>query len=87
MKSLKVFKSSLLALAFLSVSSAANAESLAIINATVHTVTDQGVLTNATVIIDQGKIISINPDVISADKTLDANGRVLTPGLIGTMNQ
>jgi len=87
MKLVKIFKLPLIALAVLSVTSAASAESLAIINATVHTVTDQGVLTNATVIIDDGKITSINPTVVSADKTLDANGRVLTPGLIGTMNQ
>jgi imidazolonepropionase-like amidohydrolase len=87
MKSIKVFKSSLIALAFLSVTSTASAESLAIINATVHTVTEQGVLTNATIIIDEGKITSINPEVITADKTLDAKGRILTPGLIGTMNQ
>ena len=87
MKLIKIFKLPLIALAVLSVTSAASAESLAIINATVHTVTDQGVLTNATVIIDGGKITSINPAVVSADKTLDANGRVLTPGLIGTMNQ
>jgi imidazolonepropionase-like amidohydrolase len=87
MKPLKAFRTSLIALAFLSVASTASAESLAIINATVHTVTDQGVLTNATVIIDQGKITSINPEIITADKTLDAKGRILTPGLIGTMNQ
>jgi len=87
MKSMKLFKTSLIALAFTSVTFTANAESLAIINATVHTVTEQGVLTNATVIIDDGKITAINPAVVSADNTLDANGRILTPGLIGTLNQ
>ena len=87
MKTRKLFTSSLIALAFASITSVANAESLAIINATVHTVTEQGVLTNATVIIDDGKITAINPVVVSADKIIDANGRILTPGLIGTMNQ
>jgi imidazolonepropionase-like amidohydrolase len=85
MKKIKLFKASLVALALATVCSA-NAESLAITNATIHTVTKQGVLTNATVVIDNGKIIAINPEKIEADVTFDAMGKILTPGLIGSMN-
>ncbi|MBA6353568.1 amidohydrolase family protein [Colwellia sp. BRX9-1] len=82
---MKLFKASLVALALAAISHA-NAESLAITNATIHTVTEQGVLTNATVVIDDGKIIAINPEKIVADVTFDAMGKILTPGLIGSMN-
>nr|WP_220459966.1 MULTISPECIES: amidohydrolase family protein [unclassified Colwellia] len=85
MKKIKLFKASLVALALAAISHA-NAESLAITNATIHTVTEQGVLTNATVVIDDGKIIAINPEKIDADVTFDAMGKILTPGLIGAMN-
>lgn len=85
MKNIKLFKASLVALALASVCSV-NAEILAITNATIHTVTEQGVLTNATVVIDNGKIIAINPEKINADVVFDAMGKILTPGLIGSMN-
>jgi len=86
MTNFKLFKTSLIALALAS-STASFAESFAITNATVHTVTDQGVLENATVVIENGKVIAINPEKITADTTIDAQGRILTPGFIGSMNQ
>lgn len=86
MKYLKLFKSSLIALALAS-STASFAESIAITNATVHTVTEQGVLNNATVIIENGKVIAINPKTVNADTIIDAQGKILTPGFIGSMNQ
>ena len=72
-------------------SGVAQAKSIAITNATVHTVTNQGVLEQATVILDEGKITHVytnenTPESISADEVIDANGRILTPGFIGTMN-
>lgn len=82
---MKLFKSSLIALAL--ASTVANAESIAITNATVHTMTEQGTLSNATVIIDDGVIKAINPSDMSADTVIDAAGKVLTPGLIGALNQ
>ncbi len=85
MKNIKLFKASLVALALSTISNA-HAESLAITNATVHTVTEQGILTNATIVIDNGKIIAINPEKVVADVTYDAMGKILTPGLIGSMN-
>jgi len=62
------------------------AKTLAITNATVHTVTDLGVLENATVIITDGLISAINPESFSADEEYDAQGRNLTPGFIGALN-
>lgn len=86
MKHFKLFKSSLIALALAS-SHSSFAESFAITNATVHTVTEQGVLNNATVVVEDGKIIAINPDSVTADNVIDAEGKILTPGFIGSMNQ
>lgn len=83
---MKIFKSSLIALALIT-SANAYADSVAITNATVYTVTDKGTLTNATVIVDDGIITAINPSTVNADKTVDAEGKILTPGLIGSMNQ
>ncbi|MCJ8318537.1 MAG: amidohydrolase family protein [Colwellia sp.] len=64
-----------------------NAQTTAITNATVYTATDKGILTNATVVIENGKITAINPPTISADIIVDAKGKILTPGFIGSMNQ
>lgn len=83
---MKLFKSSVLALALASVSNV-YAESVAITNATVYTVAEQGTLTNATVVINDGVISAINPETIQADSTIDAQGKILTPGFIGSMNQ
>lgn len=82
---MKLFKTSLVALALAS-ATYANAASIAITNAKVHTVTEQGVLENATVVIENGVISAINPDTVNADKTIDAKGKILTPGLINSLN-
>ncbi len=82
---MKLFKSSLVALALASVANV-NAETIAITNATVHTVTEQGVLNNATVVITDGVISAINPASVTADETIDAQGKILTPGLINSLN-
>jgi imidazolonepropionase-like amidohydrolase len=63
-----------------------SAQTLAIKNATVHTATDRGVLIQATVLIEDDKIIGINPKNYQADVEFDAEGKILTPGLIGSMN-
>lgn len=70
---------------------AAQAKSTAITNATVYTVASQGILTQATVVFDQGKISQVYshqdmPENINADEIIDAKGRILTPGFIGSMN-
>lgn len=69
------------------VSATASAASVAIVNATLHTSTEQGVLEGASVVIDEGKIVAINPASIDADTTIDAKGQIVTAGFIGTMNQ
>ena len=81
-----VLKKSLLALALTSCSSAW-AASTAITNATIYTATEQGVLENATVVFEDGKITAINPSTVNADTRIDAKGQILTPGFIGSMNQ
>ncbi|WP_462154674.1 amidohydrolase family protein [Pseudoalteromonas piscicida] len=67
--------------------SVAFANVTAITNATIHTATDVGVLEGATLVIENGKIKAINPDNVTADVTIDASGKVVTPGFIGSMNQ
>ncbi|MGI2171523.1 amidohydrolase family protein [Shewanella sp. MF05960] len=84
-----LFKKSALALslsACLTLSCAVQAESVAIIHATVHTATEQGVLTDATVVIEDGTIVAINPASLTADTVIDAKGAILTPGFIASMN-
>jgi imidazolonepropionase-like amidohydrolase len=67
------------------------AESIAITNATVYTVAEQGILAQATVVIDNGKITAVYskgeaPESLSADTMIDAKGRILTPGFIASGN-
>lgn len=64
----------------------ANAQTTAIVNAKIHTLTDAGTIENASIIIEDGKISQINPADVTADITIDAKGQVLTPGLFGLMN-
>ena len=71
--------------------SVVQAESIAITNATVYTVAKKGVLSQATVMVDEGKITAVYsnnevPESLSADTIIDANGRILTPGFIATYN-
>jgi imidazolonepropionase-like amidohydrolase len=68
-----------------------NAESIAITNATVYTVAKQGVLSQATVMVDDGIITAVYnndevPALLSADTIIDAKGRILTPGFIASGN-
>jgi imidazolonepropionase-like amidohydrolase len=84
---MKLIKYSLVAIAFTSLASFVEAKSLAITNATVYTASEQGILNNATVVVENGTITAINPDSINADEVYDAQGKILTPGFIGAMNQ
>ena len=81
----------ILASSFSAVSVTAHAETLAIINATVHTVAKQGILSQAAVVVENGKITAVYsngqmPDDLIADKVIDAKGGILTPGLIASNN-
>lgn len=67
------------------------AESIAITNATVYTVAEKGILSQATVVVDEGKITAVYgadevPESLKADTIIDAKGRILTPGLIASKN-
>ncbi|WP_025821077.1 amidohydrolase family protein [Shewanella marina] len=83
---MKLFSKTLLAIALCSMTNA-YAQSIAITNATLHTASDEGVLTQASLVMDDGKIIAINPAKIDADVVIDAKGAIVTPGLIGSLNQ
>ena len=68
-----------------------NAESIAITNATVYTVAEQGILSQATVLVDDGIITAVYskdevPTSLNADTIIDAKGRILTPGFIASGN-
>jgi len=68
-----------------------NAESIAITNATVYTVAKQGILSQATVMLDNGIITAVYsndevPASLSTDTIIDAKGRILTPGFIASGN-
>jgi imidazolonepropionase-like amidohydrolase len=71
-----------IALAALLASSAAAADTIAITGATVHTLTDRGVIENATVVVRDGRIQAVGTDVRvpSGARVVDAAGRLVTPG-------
>ena len=68
-------------------SGAVSAKSLAIINATLHTSSEQGVLEGASIVMNEGKITAINPSDVKADKVIDAKGQIVTAGFIASVNQ
>ena len=66
----------------------ANAQTCLIRGATVHTVGEQGVLSNTDVLIRDGKIAAVGTGLSapSGATTVDAKGRALTPGLFGGLS-
>ena len=86
MKQFKLLKNSLIALAVAG-SFSTLAESVAITNTTVYTGTEQGVLTEANVVIDKGKVVAVNPANLVVDRTVDGQGRILTAGFIAPMTR
>ena len=83
---MKLLKPSLIALSLLT-SCSVLADKIAITNTTIYTAGENGVLTNASVVFEDGEIIQVNPSVINADVVIDGTDKILTPGLISTMNQ
>lgn len=71
---------SLLAIVF---ATSAAAEMTAIVGGTVHTMGPQGTIENATILIDDGRIISVSEGTAppAGATTIDANGKIITPGL------
>jgi len=62
---------------------AAHAETTVIVGATVHTVGPGGTIENATIIISDGRIVSVGNDIKPPDgaTVVDASGKIVTPGL------
>jgi amidohydrolase family protein len=73
----------LVAIALLACATVANAQDVLIRGATVHTIGDQGVLNDADVLVRDGKIAAVGSGLSapSGVTTVEAKGRVLTPGL------
>jgi len=78
----------LVAIALLSCVTLANAQTVLIRGATVHTVGEQGVLNNSDVLIRDGKIAEVGSGLSApaGATTVGANGRALTPGLFGGLS-
>jgi imidazolonepropionase-like amidohydrolase len=85
-KKTKLFSLCALALSISMASSASLADSFVIKNAKVHTATNDGVLNNATIVVKDGVITAINPRSYNVRNVIDAQGKDITPGLIGAMN-
>ena len=66
----------------LGLSAAAHAETLAVVGGTVHTAGPAGTIENATVIIDGGRIVSVEAGgrVPDGADVIDASGKIVTPG-------
>jgi imidazolonepropionase-like amidohydrolase len=62
-----------------------DAKNIAIVGAKVHTMSSQGTVDNATVLIKDGKIQSVmeGEPALAGYEIIDAKGKVVTPGLIG----
>jgi imidazolonepropionase-like amidohydrolase len=62
---------------------AAQADTVAIVGGKVHTIGPQGTLDNATIVIEDGRIIAVGTNVSVPDGagTIDASGKIVTPGL------
>lgn len=74
---------------FLFAAVGAQAETVAIVGGTVHTVGPQGTIENATVVIDNGRITAVGSDVTapSGATVIDAAGKIITPGIFSAEGQ
>src|SRR3546814_9077463 len=62
----------------------ATAQDLLIRNATVHTATSSGTLQGADVLVRDGRIAAVGPDLSAGNaRVVDAQGKPLTPALFG----
>jgi imidazolonepropionase-like amidohydrolase len=62
---------------------------VAIVGGKVHTVGPQGTLERATILIGDGRVLAVgsNVEVPDGAQTIDASGKVITPGLYAAMGQ
>lgn len=72
-----------LAALLLFLGAAAQAETIAIVGGTVHTVGPDGTIENATVVIDNGRITAVGSNVSAPSGAIvvDAVGKIVTPGI------
>lgn len=70
-------------------SAVAEAETVAVTGATVHTMGPAGTLQGATVLLENGRIRAVGRDVAvpAGARRIDAAGKVVTPGLFDSMSQ
>ncbi|WP_299583416.1 amidohydrolase family protein [uncultured Microbulbifer sp.] len=84
MKKLAVF----CALALGVLTAGTQAESVLIKGGKVHTLADKGTLESADVLIVDGKVEQVAPTLnVSADRVIDASGKVVTPGVIAPISE
>jgi imidazolonepropionase-like amidohydrolase len=79
----------LASVAVLALAVPAGAETIAITGATIHTLGPQGTIQNGTVVIENGKIRSVGASaaVPSGARRIDAQGKVVTPGLFDSYSR
>jgi hypothetical protein len=79
----------LLSIFSLSAASAVSAQTIAITDATVHTVGPAGTLENATVVIENGRIAEVGTgaEVPDGSILINASGKIVTPGIFSPMGQ
>ena len=67
----------------LAATSVVSAQSIAIVGATAHTMGPQGTIENATIVIEDGRFVSVGAggSVPAGAMTVDASGKIITPGL------
>ncbi|HVR96670.1 MAG TPA: hypothetical protein VMW27_08660, partial [Thermoanaerobaculia bacterium] len=67
----------------------AQAETIAIVGATVHTMGPAGTLRGATVVIEDGRIRAVGTAVAvpASARRIDAGGKIVTPGLLDSYSQ
>ena len=90
-KVLKKIMKTFISVVFLSVGWI-QANDLVIINATIYSATDRGVINHASIVINDGVITEIqqtidDKKILNAVSVIDAKGQIVTPGFIGVMNQ
>ncbi len=77
----------LVASAAILITSTVTADTLLIKNAKVHTLSSQGTLDQADILIENGKIKAVGSNLsVTADKIIDANGQQVTPGIFAVAN-
>ena len=69
--------------------STAPAQTVAITDATVHTVGPNGTLENATIIVENGRVSEVGPgaDVPDGSILIDGSGKIVTPGIFSPIGQ